>query len=293
MQIYQPQHLLLKPYVKQIHRFTVTPNGLSSMTAVPTGNVFLSIFWGSGKYVTRGPSSTERSESGGVFISGQQFEIAHHWVQGGEVNIIGFELTPYAIHQFFGVPQHEMTGQVLSLEDIWSNKASVLYQQVVNEPDPAKQLSLVEGFLCERITAREWKENATIAEATNLINMSRGNVSIKELAASSRISTRSLERKFLEAVGISPKAYCKIMQFNYAFKQLALSNKHVLDVVSEAGYYDQPHFINHFRKVFGLSPGQFFEQQEKFLYEFKKDNDHFVLGSMSETLETAGKLYVF
>lgn len=263
------------------------------MTAIPTGNVFLSLFWGSGKYVTQGPNSTERSESGGVFISGQQFEIAHHWVQGGEVNIIGFELTPNAIHQLFGVPQHEMTGQVLSLEDIWCDKASIFYQQVIDEPDPAKQLSLVEGFLCKRIIAKEWKENATIAEATNLINLSRGNISVKELAASSRISTRSLERKFIEAVGISPKAYCKVMQFNYAFRQLALSHKHVLDVVSEAGYYDQPHFINHFRKVFGLSPGQFFEQQENILYNFNKDDDHCALDSMSDALHAVGKLYVF
>lgn len=263
------------------------------MTVVPTGNVFLSLYWGSGGYTTQRPASAERTASGGVYISGQQFEVAHLSVKEGEVNVIGLELTPNAIHQFFGVPQQEITGQVLPLEDVWCNKASLLYQEVIHESDPAKRLSLVEEFLCKKIVAKEWKDNACICEATGLINSSRGSISVKELATSLRTSTRSLERRFLEAVGISPKAYCKVMQFNYAFRQLALSNKHILDVVTAAGYYDQPHFINHFRKVFGVSPGQFFDEYEKFLYSFRKDNDHCGLDSMSDTLQDAGKLYVF
>ncbi|GAA4443189.1 hypothetical protein GCM10023188_43750 [Pontibacter saemangeumensis] len=262
------------------------------MTAIPTGNVFISLFWGSGKYVTRGPSSTERSESGDMFISGQQFEIAHHWVQGGEVNIIGFELTPNAIHQFFGIPQHEMTGQVLSLEDIWGSKASILYQQVIEEPDPAKQLSLVEGFLCKRIIAKEWRESHSIAEANSLIKLSKGNISIKELATTLRISTRSLERKFIEAVGISPKAYCKIIKFNHAFKQLAIYQKDVLDVVHETGYYDQSHFINHFGKVVGMSPAQFLDEQEKLLICFKEDTEDGPMFSLTNALKDVQKLYV-
>ncbi|WP_162056148.1 helix-turn-helix transcriptional regulator [Pontibacter pamirensis] len=293
MILHQPQQQLLRPFIKQVHQFTVNPQGLSSMTAVPTGNVFLSLFWGSGGYTTQRPNSTERTASGGIYISGQQFEIAHHWVKEGEVIVIGLELTPNAIHQFFGVPQQEVTGKVLPLEDVWCNKASMLYRQVTHEPDPAKRLSLVEEFLCKRIIAKEWQDNDCISEATSLICLSKGSISVRELATSLRISTRSLERKFLEAVGISPKAYCKVKQFNYAFRQLALSNKHVLDVVSEVGYYDQPHFIKHFRKVFGISPSQFFEEYKSFLYSFRKDNDDCFLDSMSDTLQTVNKLYVF
>ena len=293
MQISYPQQPLLSPYVKQIHQFTVKPQGLTSMTAVPTGNVFLSIFWGSGGYTTQRPKSEERTASGGVYLSGQQFEVAHHWVKEGEVNVIGLELTPNAIHQFFGVPQQETTGQVLPLEDLWCSKASLLYQEVIHEPDPAKRLSLVEEFLCKKMVAKDWNNNDCISEAIKLVNLSRGRVSVKELATSLRISSRSLERRFLETVGISPKAYCKVVQFNNAFKQLGFSRKHILDVDSEAGYYDQPHFINHFRKVFGVSHGQFFDEYENFLYSFRKDNDHCALDSMADTLHAANKLYVF
>lgn len=288
-----PQQPLLRPYVKQVHHFTINPMAMSSMTAIPTGNVFLSLFWGSGAYVTQRPNTTERAETRGIFISGQQSEIAHQWVKEGEVTIIGLELTPHAIHQFFGVPQQETFNQVLRLEDVWCNKALQIYQEVVNESDPIRQLAMVEYFLCQRILSKEWRENQTIDEATKMINQSNGNICISKLASQLRISTRSLERRFLQSVGVSPKAYSKVMQFNYAFRQLALCNKHILDVVSDAGYYDQPHLINHFRKVFGMSPGQFFESKEKFLDYFEKDQDDCSVDSLSDILRTTEKLYVF
>ncbi|CAN5218172.1 hypothetical protein BH23BAC2_BH23BAC2_03370 [soil metagenome] len=293
MYIFQPRQPILKPYIKKIHYFTLDSLNLSLMTAIPTGNVFLSVFWGCGEYVTQRPNSAERTEKGGVFISGQQFEIAHHWVKEGKMNIIGFELTPHAIHQFFDVPQEEITGKVLKLEDIWSGKASALYQQVIHEPDPVKRLEIIERFLCERIVSDEWKDNKSIDQAIFLIHQSKGNISVKQLAGSLRISTRSLERRFLQAVGISPKSFCKIIQFNNAFKLLARSNKQILDVVSEAGYYDQPHFTNHFRKVFGISPGQFFEENENFLYNFKNDNDQYAFDSLYDLFHQVNKLYVF
>lgn len=293
MYSFQPQQPLLRPYVKQIHRFTLSPGKLSSMTAIPTGNVFFSLFWGNTDYIFQRPNTKEQAHAGSVYISGQQFEIAHHWINEGEINIIGFELTPDAIHQFFGIPQQETTGCVLKLEDIWRKEIRQLYQQVIDQPDSASQIAIIEQFLCERIISRQWKENASIAEATHLINRCNGNIAIPDLANALRISTRGLERRFLQAVGISPKACCKVMQFNHAFRQLTLYKKHVLDVVSETGYYDQPHFLHHFQKVFGISPGQFFDEQENFLYFFKKDHDPCALDSMSDTLRSISKLYVF
>src|SRR5690606_11528531 len=123
MLVLLPQQPLLRPYVKQIHHFTINSQGITSMTAIPTGNVFLTLIWGSGSFVNQRPSSSKISYRQGIFISGQQFEIARHWAEGGEISVIGFELTPHAIFQFFGTPQSQITNLVLPLEDLWSNKA--------------------------------------------------------------------------------------------------------------------------------------------------------------------------
>ncbi|MEK6478799.1 helix-turn-helix domain-containing protein [Catalinimonas sp. 4WD22] len=293
MYSYQVKHPLLRPIVKQAYAFTLSPGSLDSMTAIPTGNVFLIFAWGDGTSITRKPNAFERTEYRNLCVSGQQLEVANHCVQEGEVNIIGIELTPDAIYQFFGVPQYEFTGMVPQLEDTWSTKASLLYRQVIEETDPAKQFALIERFLCQRIISKDWKENAMIAEAIYLLRQSNGNLDIPSLADSLRVSPRTLQRRFLQAVGISPKVYGNIIRFNYAFKQCMLYKKHVLDVVSEAGYYDQPHFVHHFKKVFGTSPGRFFDEQEKVLHFLKDEEDQYPLYALADTLTDLQKLYVF
>jgi AraC-like DNA-binding protein len=293
MQLFQTQNALLKPYVKQIHYFSLDPSNLASMLAIPTGNVFLSLFWGTGEYVIRRPQVPERSAKSGVAISGQQFEVAQHWVTEGTMTVIGFELTPHAIYQFFGVPQPETTGQILWLEDVWCNEASHLYQQVINAPDPPARLALVEDFLCRRILSARWRSSPVIDYATELIGRSNGTMPISAVAGTLGISIRSLERKFSEAVGISPKAYSKVMQFNHAFRQLTLCQKHILDIVAEGGYYDQSHFVNCFRKVVGMSPGQFFEIHGNLLESAKREDEPYAFDSMADVFTDMSQLYVF
>ena len=105
MKTFQPQQPLLRPYVKQIHHFTLRPGNLSYRTSIPTGNVLLLIFLGNTDYIFQRPNAKEQAHAGSVYISGQQFEIVRHWINEGEINVIGFELTPDAIYQFFGIPQ--------------------------------------------------------------------------------------------------------------------------------------------------------------------------------------------
>lgn len=260
------------------------------MTSVPTGNIFLTIFWGSGSLLTKKPTLTEHAVNGGIYVSGQQLEMARFSSIIGEIYLIQLELTPNALHLFFGIPQKELVNKFLRLEDIWSTEANRLYEQVINVPDPADQISIMEKFLCGRILSRQRYQSESIAHATLLISQSRGNISIKKVASSIGISKRSLERQFLQMVGISPKSYCKIKQFNDAFRQLALTDNNIIDIAYEAGYYDQPHFINHFRQVCGMCPSKFLEAHEKFFGMLKK-NKH--APTVSAISNADGELYIF
>lgn len=293
MYSYQPRHPLLRSYVKQIYSYTLHSGDLTSVTIVPTGNLFLALLWGNEEYFIQRPKSTQPAEGDDVIVSGQQLEIGNLWVREGQLNVIVFELTPCAIYQFFGISQKDMTGLVFNVEDLCCQSGRELAEQAAYKSDPASQIALIEQFLCQRIISKQWKENAMISEAIHLIRQSNGNLGISALADTLRVSSRTLQRKFLQAVGISPKAYGNITRFNYAFKQCMLYKKHILDVVSEAGYYDQPHFVHHFKKVFGTSPGQFFEEQENVLYFLRKEEDQYSMQPLVDTLTHLQKLYVF
>src|SRR5690606_4158345 len=180
--------------------------------------------------------------------------------------------------------------KVISAEDCWPVESFRTYQQVIEETDSDKRYSILESFLCQRIKSMGWHENVSIAQTILLINQFRGNISVKELAATLRICTRTLERRFLREMGISPKAFCKVRQFYYAFRQLVLTNKSVIDVAYEAGYYDQSHFLHHFQKICGLSPGKFFEKHKNFLCLLNNYNQ---LHTKPHKWNSIGKLFIF
>lgn len=59
---------------------------------------------------------------------------------------------------------------------------------------------------------------------------------------------------FSDALGISPYAYLLQRKIDRA-KQLILAGEAPVAVATSMGFFDQPHFIRHFRKVTGVTPG--------------------------------------
>ena len=76
------------------------------------------------------------------------------------------------------------------------------------------------------------------------------------------VSERTLERKFNQTIGITPKHFIDIVRLNTSAKILQrMKEKHRLaGVAYECGYFDQSHFIKDFKKITGVTPQQYHEQ---------------------------------
>lgn len=72
--------------------------------------------------------------------------------------------------------------------------------------------------------------------------------SVEDMAASVNLSARQLQRKLKETTGFSPHDFLKILRLQQAFRG------HYLDF-----YVDQSHFINHFKKITGYTPKEYFK----------------------------------
>ncbi|MBC8082760.1 MAG: AraC family transcriptional regulator [Hymenobacter sp.] len=70
------------------------------------------------------------------------------------------------------------------------------------------------------------------------------------------ISGRYLERLFGQAVGVSPKYFCRIIRFQQTFRWLERTDS-LTAVAATCGYYDQAHFIRDFRHFTGTTPSAF------------------------------------
>jgi AraC-like DNA-binding protein len=84
-----------------------------------------------------------------------------------------------------------------------------------------------------------------------------------------QLSERTLERKFKQAVGISPKLFARIARFQQSLDQLRQNQYDKLsDVAYGNEYADQSHFIRVFKEFTGFTPLEFRKQVHEVVENF-------------------------
>ena len=81
-------------------------------------------------------------------------------------------------------------------------------------------------------------------------------VSLQEASAVVHAHPAHLVRVFSRAFGMGPHQYMVGRRVDLA-RRLLLEGMAPRSVAVEAGFYDQPHFSRHFKRVLGIPPGQF------------------------------------
>jgi len=93
------------------------------------------------------------------------------------------------------------------------------------------------------------------------------------------LSLRSVQRRFLQATGLSYAAVYQIVRARYAARLLR-DGAAILDTVEDAGYFDQPHLTRALKYRIGLTPAQIQEKNRtasvSFLYKTSQ-TDHAIL----------------
>ncbi|MCZ4244282.1 helix-turn-helix domain-containing protein [Pedobacter punctiformis] len=82
-----------------------------------------------------------------------------------------------------------------------------------------------------------------------LIYLSNGSITVKELSDSVYWSSRQINRYFNQQFGISLKTYCNILRFGASFKHISEGN-----LFPEQNFTDQNHFIKEIKKYAGVTP---------------------------------------
>lgn len=90
------------------------------------------------------------------------------------------------------------------------------------------------------------------------------NVSLEQLADLAELSRFHLCRAFRQEVGVSPHVYQMQVRVDRA-KMLLSRGMLVAKVASETGFYDQSHFGLHFKRLAGVTPGNYVGQSNNVL----------------------------
>ncbi|MEM9484577.1 MAG: AraC family transcriptional regulator [Cyanobacteria bacterium P01_F01_bin.116] len=82
------------------------------------------------------------------------------------------------------------------------------------------------------------------------------NISLNELANLVNLSPFRLLRAFRKQIGLPPHAYLNHVRVHQA-KQLLASGDSITDAALATGFADQSHLHRHFKKMVGVTPGQY------------------------------------
>ena len=82
-------------------------------------------------------------------------------------------------------------------------------------------------------------------------------ISFEKLASKLAISRRNFDRRFIKATGNTPVEYLQRVKVEVAKSTLEKGRKNVFEVMNDVGYSDDRAFREVFKKITGLSPGDY------------------------------------
>ncbi|GHN03264.1 hypothetical protein WSM22_47530 [Cytophagales bacterium WSM2-2] len=132
--------------------------------------------------------------------------------------------------------------------------------------DIKKQTTILDSYLMSRLFSSQ-EMSSWLQEVNHLID-SRDpeKISIDTIARSLGISVKTLERKFISTVGLTPKQYIRIVQFQKTAIDIRKSDLLTHGDMTKSldnGYYDQSHFVKVCKKITGMTPKEFFVRLPK------------------------------
>ena len=171
------------------------------------------------------------------------------------VIMVGFK--PLGLQHCVGFNLQELLNKSLDLNDIWPNEIRRIEDQIRTKQTDEERIRVIEDFL--RFIKKDKEKDITIENAVFQIIESKGKISVGELAAQNYLSQKQFTRRFIRAIGSSPKFYSRLVRFQNILALLKESNTRLTEVAMEGGFFDQAHFIKEFRQFTNEKPSSFNE----------------------------------
>jgi AraC-like DNA-binding protein len=177
------------------------------------------------------------------------------------VTTMSINFKPGGAGLFLPMPASELTNQVVELFTFWGRSASDLREQLQAAQTRAEMVRILECFLLAHMA---WERTPHPAVTFALASFQAGNErrSISEVTAQLSLSPRRFIHLFDEAVGLTPKVFCRLLRFQEGLSLIEAGQRvSWIDLALSCGYYDQAHFIHDFQAFSGLTPQAYLEQR--------------------------------
>ncbi len=246
---------VFKPYIEYYKYIEGYLSG--SFKVIPATNEEMYFHFNPGNYIISSPGKYAVLNPLIHFqgLQGYSQEVISHIPSKSYIRSMAVVFKPYGIQKLFRLTHAEISAYVIDAEELFRNSYQHIWYRLQNASDPGEMKKRLENFL-QSFLKNNHVPTLFFNHILERIKWSKGLLTIGQLCDEMHLTPRTLQRKFKDETGMSPKEFLQITRLNYALNILQSDNNLSLTEISYmSGYYDQSHFIRDIRKLLHAPPG--------------------------------------
>jgi AraC-like DNA-binding protein len=171
----------------------------------------------------------------------------------GPFGLTGVVFKPQGLSTLLKVPPMHLNDGSAELNEFARAKENIA-DQLLNARSHHERVARLSDFLRAHLD-RSGSEDALVAEGLRLIQKGIRAIRVPQLLKRLNVSERQFERRFVNAIGVSPHQYIRIVRFQEALRLIRTNQfERLSDVAYDLNYVDQSHFIKDMKAFSGYTP---------------------------------------
>ncbi|HWA34049.1 MAG TPA: helix-turn-helix transcriptional regulator [Cyclobacteriaceae bacterium] len=165
-------------------------------------------------------------------------------------------LHPYACSLFFKNPVSDFTNSATNIELVNNKEAKELYERICSASCLPKKIETLDHYLRDKLKESEkmYSRVVMLSRLCHYVTNQDETLSVKQISNHAGVSERTIQKQFLEHVGLQPISLRASHRFIKSLQQITSTTASLTTIALDCGYYDQAHFIKEFKRFTGISP---------------------------------------
>ena len=176
----------------------------------------------------------------------------------GPFQYVVLQLYPFASKYLLNIDPKILNDNCYNLLQLKNIEIDKFHKKLLATNDLSIQIETMCDIIETLLSIHNIKSDDKIQYAIHQIIKNKGIVKISDIRDKVYLTERTFERNFMNEVGITPKQFAKIIQFQNSLEKIDNSQtERFTDIAYDSGFADQSHFIRVFKSYTGLSPKQY------------------------------------
>jgi AraC-like DNA-binding protein len=197
-----------------------------------------------------------------LFMYGLVTKLSVMHFEPGPYTTIQVLLKPNSLNTLLGINVSALNNRYMQPREFGAEGLNV---QLIGAHDDQERIALLSHFLLTR-RGKDKTRDELIDTSLGLVRKNIGSINVEYLLETLHISERQFERRFRQAVGVSPQFYIRLIRFNEAMRLMDTGQyERLTDIAHALNFHDQSHFIRDIKVFSGITPKAFLKRSTTFI----------------------------